>query len=424
MAESSDNLFHVTTDDGLDIDVNASDIVSGFLTAQNKAITNFAASIGNSSGLLKSFGLVGVAAGAVISAWENNTQGLSVSSNFEKTALDLLAGYSFAEGGATLGAILGGFFPPIGPVILSPVGAVIGGIAGGIFSNNVYPLIQEQLLASNQAGDVQAHWAAGLPYTLTSTTPGVPSVNFYANGQVSVPSLGVTINPGGSVTTSTGTIYYQNAGASPNFSSTFVPNDGSASTPLSGQFTTDNQGNVGLGLQTTDTNGIPVTSGLLNLTASPSNPVQESFDTSTQSTYVTLVNPDPTQGWGSVTLRFNGTVVTQEVVTDRALNQFTFGYDGNGAVDVETITQFGTPTTAIYDSTPSTSSPGRPPRSCSVGANQSPRTTSIATAPCSRTTSTPTDNSPPTRSIQQMSALWKTSSTPLATRPISHTTSR
>lgn len=347
---SPDSLFTVTSPGGINISVNASDVVSALLTAQGAAIDH----INDFNKVLEvapeasgAFGLLGLAAGAVISALENNAQGMDVDDNFQKTVLDGAASYTGAEIGGYVGALFGPLLPG-GILYGAPAGALIGGFVGGVISNNVYPYIQAQLLASKQAGAVQAAWGAGLPYTLTPNTPGVPSVNFYANGLVVIPSLGVTFGPGGSVTTPTGSMQTSYTGASPNFSSQFTPNDGSAPTTLSGQVAADDQGNVTTTMQVTDANGVAHTSGPVNMTDSPNNPVQESFDPDTQTTYLSLTNPDPTQGWYSIQLSLNNTVVTKETVTDRALNTFTFGYDGNGAVDVEVITQFNTPTQAIY----------------------------------------------------------------------------
>lgn len=151
----TDNLFHTTTPDGIEVDINASDIVSGELTSVGTIIDDFAKTLKNSAAS-GAFGIVGLAAGAVVSAIENNAQGLHVTDNVQKTLLDSIAGYYGAKIGATIGELLGPLAPPLGPIVFPPTGAVIGAITGGIFSNNIYPGIQAQLLASNKASAVQA----------------------------------------------------------------------------------------------------------------------------------------------------------------------------------------------------------------------------------------------------------------------------
>lgn len=344
-----DNLFYSTTPDGIEVEINKSDAISGILTGEGKAIDAFFEAMKSTSALRYAFGVVGLVSGAVISALENNAQGLHVTDNFQKTVLDGLASYTGAETGAAIGLFFGSFLGPVGAAVGQPTGAILGGVAGGIFSNNVYPGIQAQLLASSKASAVQANWNAGLPYTLISTTPGVPSIDIYSSGRIVVSALGVTINPDASITTSSGTVYYTPAvGASPNFSANFVPTFGGPQIPFDGQFNTDTSGNVTLNLLTADENGIPRASNTINLTPSAGNLVQEADDPSTQTSYFSLQNPNTTQDWATVLLRLNGTVVTQETVTDRGGNTFTFGYDGNGAVDVETIAQANTGSTAVY----------------------------------------------------------------------------
>lgn len=164
-----------------------------------------------------------------------------------------------------------------------------------------------------------------------------------------VSALGVTINPDASITTTTGTVYYTNSGgASPNFYASYDPTYGGAAIPFSGKFNTDNSGSVNVDLLLGNDIDIPRASATINLTPSAGNLVQQAFDETTQTTYLRLQNPNTTQDWATVLLRLNGTVLTQETVTDRGGNTFTFGYDGNGAVDVETIAQANTGSTAVY----------------------------------------------------------------------------
>jgi predicted Zn-dependent protease len=261
--------------------VGAPDLVNGILGAQaSLASTLFSDT--SSIGALKPLTKLAVGAGVLFDVVNGVLKNETTSEIVGATALDtaLSVGLaSLATGGLTLLGVTGA------PVVIA---AVTAGFIGSQVANWISGSQNFQNFVNALGTAAQNALAATGEYSMTYDIGGVGvPIDIYSNGNISVPSQGVTFQSNGQISVPGGTLSPVAAGNSANgFDYQFTPSGGGTTTSFGATFVPPASGSTTPGIQFTwddGTNGNQTTSVIpLPPTSSYANPqVTQTYDSTT-----------------------------------------------------------------------------------------------------------------------------------------------
>ena len=268
------------------------DLINGVIISQDATIKEFF----DEAAVLGRFGPVfglGLASGVAFDVMEGIIGQQSFTQIAASTGMDAVLNF----GGATVGAVIGGRIisavgAVIGSSIVPGVGTVAGAVLGGYFGSAISRIISKtetfQDIVNALGSAAQTALATAGEYSLTYDIggAGVP-VNIYSNGNIALPSLGVTFQSNGQIAVPGGTLTPV-AGSTSNsaFAFQFTPSSGGATTSFGASFVPPASGSTIPGVQLSwndGTNGNQTTSVIpLPPTSSYASPeITQTYDAST-----------------------------------------------------------------------------------------------------------------------------------------------
>ena len=263
----------------LQVTVTSPDLINGIITAQASSIKAFF----GEAAVTASFGAVsklGIASGAAFDVMGGIIGQQSFSQIAASAGLDANLSYWGAYWGAEAGTA---FIPGVGTV----AGAVLGGFAGSLLSRMISNSAFFKALVTGLGSAAQTALATVGEYSLTYDIGGAGVlVNIYSNGDIALPSLGVTFQANGQIAVPGGTLTPV-AGSTSNsaFDFQFTPSGGGATTSFGASFVPPASGGTIPGVQLSwndGTNGNQTTPTiLLPPTSSYAGPeITETYDAS------------------------------------------------------------------------------------------------------------------------------------------------